>query len=205
MDTSDLLKQLRIDKDARAPRARTGRLVLAGVALLTLAGGLLWLTLARSAPPTVRTATARAASQGADGSSVLDASGYVTARRQATVSAKVTGKVTEVLIEEGMRVEEGAVLARLDDTEAKAQLALARAQLAAARSQVAEIRAQLAQAERDQERQRELRRRRPRSGASWSPSRPWTWRGHSAIWCAPGSPPARSRSGSPRKRSPSPR
>jgi RND family efflux transporter MFP subunit len=156
MDTSDLLKQLRIDKGARVPRARTGRLVLAGVALLTLAGGLLWLTLARSAPPTVRTATARAAGQGADGGSVLDASGYVTARRQATVSAKVTGKVTEVLIEEGMRVEEGAILARLDDTEAKAQLALARAQLAAARSQVAEIRAQLDQAERDLERQREI-------------------------------------------------
>jgi multidrug efflux pump subunit AcrA (membrane-fusion protein) len=45
---------------------------------------------------------------------VLDASGYVTARRQATVSAKITGKVTEVLIEEGMRVQQGAVLA-LDD------------------------------------------------------------------------------------------
>ncbi len=160
MDTSDLLKQLRIDKDARAPRARAGRLVLAGVVLLTLAGGLLWFTLARSAPPTVRTATARAAGQGADGGSVLDASGYVTARRQATVSAKVTGKVAEVLIEEGMRVEEGAVLARLDDTEAKAQLALARAQVAAARAQLAEIQAQLQQAEREQERQRELFERR---------------------------------------------
>ena len=90
---------------------------------------------------------------------MLDASGYVTARRQATVSAKITGKVTEVLIEEGMRVEEGAVLARLDDTEAKAQLALARAQLAAARSQVADVRAQLEQAERDHERQQELFRR----------------------------------------------
>ena len=122
-------------------------------ASLALAGGLLWLVLARAAPPTVRTAVARAAGPGADGGSVLDASGYVTARRQATVSAKVTGKVTEVLIEEGMRVEEGAVLARLDDTEARAQLALARAQLAAARSQVAEIRAQLEQAERDHERQ----------------------------------------------------
>ena len=117
--------------------------------LLALAGGLLWLVLARAAPPTVRTAVARPAGQAADGSSVLDASGYVTARRQATVSAKVTGKVTEVLIEEGQRVEEGAVLARLDDTEAKAQLALSQAQLVAARSQVAEVRAQLEQAERD--------------------------------------------------------
>jgi RND family efflux transporter MFP subunit len=90
---------------------------------------------------------------------VLDASGYVTARRQATVSAKITGKVTEVLIEEGMRVQEGDVLARLDDTEAKAQLALAQAQLVAARSQLAEVQAQLVQAERDFERQRELFRR----------------------------------------------
>jgi RND family efflux transporter MFP subunit len=88
--------------------------------------------------------------------SVLDASGYVTARRQATVSAKITGKVAEVLIEEGMRVKEGDVLARLDDTEAKAQLALAKAQLTAARAQLAEIRTQLAQAERDYARQRGL-------------------------------------------------
>jgi RND family efflux transporter MFP subunit len=90
---------------------------------------------------------------------VLDASGYVTARRQATVSAKITGKVTEVTIEEGMRVKEGEVLARLDDTEARAALALARAQLAAARSQLVEIRAMLDQAERDYTRQQELLRR----------------------------------------------
>jgi RND family efflux transporter MFP subunit len=64
-----------------------------------------------------------------------------------------------VLIEEGMRVQQGAVLARLDDTEARAQLALAQAQLAAARSQLGEIRAQLAQAERDYARQAELERR----------------------------------------------
>jgi RND family efflux transporter MFP subunit len=156
METSELLKQLRIDKNARAPRSRAGVLVLLGAALLLVAGGLAWLVMARAAPPTVRTAAARAAGAAGDGGSVLDASGYVTARRQATVSSKVTGKVTEVLIEEGMRVEEGAVLARLDDTEARAQLALARAQLAAARSQLAEIRAQLEQADRDFARQQEL-------------------------------------------------
>ena len=90
---------------------------------------------------------------------VLDASGYVTARRQATVSAKITGKVTEVLIEEGQQVKEGDVLARLDDTEAKAQLSLSQAQLTAARSQLAEVRALLVQAERDHDRQQELLRR----------------------------------------------
>jgi RND family efflux transporter MFP subunit len=108
----------------------------------------------------VQTAVARAASQGGGTGSVLDASGYVTARRQATVSAKITGKVTEVLIEEGQRVGEGAVLARLDDTEAQAQLGLTRAQLVAARSQLAEVQAMLVQAEQDHARQKELYDRR---------------------------------------------
>jgi RND family efflux transporter MFP subunit len=157
MDRSELLKELKLDRDERAPRSRT-RLLAAGVVVLLLLAGGLWLLLGRTTPPTVRVAVARAAGQ-AGAASVLDASGYVTARRQATVSAKITGKVTEVLIEEGMRVEEGAVLARLDDTEARAQLALARAQLTAARSQLAEIRAQLEQAERDYARQEELIRR----------------------------------------------
>jgi RND family efflux transporter MFP subunit len=155
--TSELLDQLRIDRDSGPRRARGRRALVAAVLLLALgaAGWLLW---GRVAPPAVRIAAARAASGNLPGS-VLDASGYVTARRQATVSAKITGKVTEVLIEEGMRVREGAVLARLDDSEARAQLGLARAQLGAARSQDGEIRAQLEQAERDAERQQELFRR----------------------------------------------
>jgi RND family efflux transporter MFP subunit len=128
--------------------------VAVGVLLVLGVGG--WFLRARLAPPVVRTAAVRASAAAGGAGSVLDANGYVTARRQATVSAKVTGKVTEVLIEEGQRVKEGAVLARLDDTEAKAQLVLARAQLAQARSQEGEIRAMLAQAERDHARQQEL-------------------------------------------------
>jgi RND family efflux transporter MFP subunit len=158
MDKRDLLEQLRIDRDAPPRRSRGRSVAVVGVLALVLAG-LAWFGLARSAPPTVRTVVARAAPRGTGVASVLDASGYVTARRQATVSAKITGKVTEVLIEEGMRVEGGAVLARLDDTEARAQLTLARAQLTAARSTQAEIQAQLAQAERDHQRQAELYRR----------------------------------------------
>src|SRR6185503_1655019 len=115
-----------------------------------------WYALAHAARPVVRTAVARPAADAGGAASVLDASGYVTARRQATVSAKITGKVVEVLIEEGQRVEENAVLARLDDTDAKAQLTLARAELAAARSTLGEIRAMLTQAEADFERQQEL-------------------------------------------------
>jgi RND family efflux transporter MFP subunit len=156
MQTSELLKELRIDRNGRP--ARTGgrrRLVMAAAAVLVLAvAG--WLAWARFSVPTVRTVAARASTAAAGSASVLDASGYVTARRAATVSAKITGKVTEVLIEEGQRVAEGAVIARLDDTEARAQLALARAQLASARSQEGEIRALLEQAERDHARQQEL-------------------------------------------------
>jgi RND family efflux transporter MFP subunit len=158
MQTSELLKELRIDRDT-GPRRSLGRwLVVAAVVLLAVAAAS-WFVWARVTPPTVRTAAARAPATAGGAGSVLDASGYVTARRQATVSAKITGKVSEVLIEEGQRVVEGAVLARLDDTEAKAQLTLARAQLAAARSQEGEIRAQLAQAERDYTRQQELHAR----------------------------------------------
>jgi RND family efflux transporter MFP subunit len=156
MQTSELLRELRIDRDGGPPRARGRRLLVAVAVGLALAG-LAWLVWLRLSPPTVHVVAARATAEaGGGGSSVLDATGYVTARRAATVSAKITGKVTEVLIEEGQRVAEGAVLARLDDGEARAQLALARAQLAAARSQEGEIRALLAQAETDYTRQREL-------------------------------------------------
>ena len=156
VEQSDLLKELRIDRgDARPPRRR-GRLLAILALLVLVAGAGLWLAWARLRPPVVQTAVARAAAPGGSAGSVLDASGYVTARLQATVSAKITGKVTEVLIEEGMRVREGAVLARLDDTEARAGLGLAQAQLVAARSQLAEVRAQLEQAERDYTRQQGL-------------------------------------------------
>src|SRR5262245_51653967 len=170
MERSELLEELRIDRSARPARRRGRLLALATTVLLAIAG-VLWFGLARSAPPTVRTAVARAAAQAPGPGSVLDATGYVTARRQATVSAKITGKVTEVLIEEGMRVKEGAVLARLDDTEAKAQLGLARAQLVAARSQLAEIRAQLDQAEQDYARQAELLQRQLVSAQSMDAAR----------------------------------
>src|SRR5215510_9609665 len=162
-EASDLLSQLRIDRGGDRPRRRRGRLLAVGVLLLFLVGAAaVWSGVVPLQflvrPPVVKTAVARAVVQPGT-ASVLDASGYVTARRQATVSAKITGKVTEVLIEEGQRVAANAVLARLDDTEARAQLSLSQAQLVSARSKLAEIQAMLSQAERDFVRQEDLFRR----------------------------------------------
>src|SRR5690606_35924903 len=103
-------------------RSRTRNVTV--VAIVAVLGALgLWVATSGEDAPLVEVRPARSAAD-AGATSVLDASGYVTARRQATVSAKITGKVTEVLIEEGMRVAEGDLLARLDSTEADAQLAL---------------------------------------------------------------------------------
>jgi len=150
------LDDLRIRRsDAPESNSRI-RPVAIGVVVLVLAAlVILWLT--RSKGLEVRTAVAQELSSAAGGDhTVLNASGYVTARRAATVSSKVTGKVVEVLIEEGMKVKEGQVVARLDDTNVKASLAVAQAQLASARTAVEETRAQLKQAEAEFQRTREL-------------------------------------------------
>jgi RND family efflux transporter MFP subunit len=150
------LGTLRIDPDDRAGASHTGRWVL--IVILALAvGAAAWYWVARGQAPTVRVAAAAATTSQASGpGAVLDASGYVTARRRATVSSKVTGKVVEILIEEGQAVREGQVLARLDDSQVRASLALAEAQLAAARKSFAEDQARLREAELNLERRQRL-------------------------------------------------
>ena len=156
--SADLLKELRIDRSARQapppPRGLWIAIAVAALVILLLAIGGWWL-LGRADPVEVRTATVEAMSAGggaSQASSVLDATGYVVARRMATVSAKITGKVREVLIEEGQHVEAGEVLATLDPVDADAQRDLAAAQLGAARSQAVGVQAQLREAESNAER-----------------------------------------------------
>jgi RND family efflux transporter MFP subunit len=79
--------------------------------------------------------------------SVLTASGYVTPRRWATVSGKVMGQLTDVLVEEGMTVREGQVLAHIDDEVARQNLAFARARAEAARKTLASLSARIEDAE----------------------------------------------------------
>ncbi|HWA26243.1 MAG TPA: efflux RND transporter periplasmic adaptor subunit [Lacunisphaera sp.] len=148
------LDDLRIERGSPPAPRRTLPLVL-GALLLALVLAVGW-WLMRPKTPEVRTAVAREVSVAAGERTVLNASGYVTTRREATVSSKVTGKVMEILIEEGVQVEAGQVLARLDDTNVRGNLQLAQAQLASAKSSLEETRVHLVDAERDLKRQATL-------------------------------------------------
>lgn len=122
------LSSLHID-DSERTEARRARPWIWILVVLFMTVALVAAVLAFSGgKPEVELAEARAVSSGADGAVILQASGYVTPRRRATVAAKITGRVEEMLVEEGMEVAEGQVLARLDDREARARLASARAE-----------------------------------------------------------------------------
>ena len=149
------LEQLRIHRQTAPTRAFPGWLAAVGVLLLIVAGLVVWWVIRPRALP-VRIAVAQASTVGGGQKTLLNASGYVTARRQATVSSKVTGKVIEVLVEEGMHVHAGQVLARVDPSNVEKGLQLAQAHLHAAQKAVDETIANLEQAERELRRSTEL-------------------------------------------------
>jgi RND family efflux transporter MFP subunit len=141
---ADQLNQLRIE---RKPGARKRKRKLwpwiVGAIVVLIAAIIAW---SSTRPASVQAVAARDAADPAN-ASLLDASGFIVARRIATVSSKSTGRVREVLIEEGQRVEAGQILATLDPIDADAQQALASAQLSASQSQIAQVQAQLVEAE----------------------------------------------------------
>ncbi len=141
------LDELRIDRRA-APTNRPGPwlAVLSLAAIAGVAAILWWLNRPKTA--VVRTILVQETVLGGQ-KTLLNASGYVTARRQATVSSKVTGKVVEVMVEEGMKVEAGQILARIDSSNVEKSLRLAEAQSDVARKALDETRANLDQAERE--------------------------------------------------------
>jgi RND family efflux transporter MFP subunit len=156
MSEQDPLKELHIDRTERDGRGHRGLWIVFVVVLVgALGAGAYFVVFENKIPVDVVIAEAPVAGPAA----VLDATGYVIARRQATVSSKISGKLAEVLIEEGVQVEADQLLARLDDTDAKAQLDLARARLAAAQARLGEIQVQLEQNRRGLKRQTELRSR----------------------------------------------
>ena len=147
-DISKDLAALRIPQEERGGRRTPVGLIVAVLVIGGLAAGGYWYWTTQMQSVPVRTATAAVKAGGpAAAGAVLNASGYVVARRRATVSSKVTGKVVDILIEEGHPVREGQILAHLDDTQPRAALALAEAQLASAHKAAAEDQARLQQAE----------------------------------------------------------
>jgi RND family efflux transporter MFP subunit len=162
VENKDLLEQLRIDRRAPATAAGSGgpsrwMLVLPAVLAVAAVGG--WWLFGRDSAIEVQLASATAIASAPVSASVLDATGYVTARRIATVSSQVTGQVNEVFIEEGQRVEQDQVLATLVADTAGAQFSLAEAQVRQADAQQGSVKAQLRQAEADLKRQVELTER----------------------------------------------
>ncbi|MEN0654300.1 MULTISPECIES: efflux RND transporter periplasmic adaptor subunit [Hyphobacterium] len=159
---SEQLRSLSIDRNEAAPRGGVPILAVAIIAVVFAAlgaGATFFLTGTGSEPAApVRTAepartetpvqanTAAAQSPSVPRATGLVASGYVVARRQATVSAEITGRIQEILFEEGTSVEAGQVLARLDDTRAQLQLRELRARVAAADARIAALAAQRTEA-----------------------------------------------------------
>lgn len=142
------LEDLGALKIEREPEAKPiGRWVRWIILLVIVAGAsaAAWKYVTRERPLEVEVATVSERAAGTQ-AAVLNASGYVTARRRATVSSKITGKVIEVNVEEGMAVKEGQILARLDDTVSKSSVAMADAQVKAARAALDENNVRLAEA-----------------------------------------------------------
>jgi RND family efflux transporter MFP subunit len=131
------LDALRIDRHQAPRKSRGLGWILLLLLVVTCAGTWWWLK--RPTEITVQTAVVQMRNAGsAGGKTLLNASGYVTTRLEATVSSKITGKVAEILVEEGMKVEKDQILAKLDASNVIAGLRLAEAQLASSRTYLAE-------------------------------------------------------------------
>ena len=153
---ADRLAELKIGEEQRGSRPFALVTAIIG-GILVIGGGVSAVFLLGSEPEALAVRTARVRSVSVDaGTTVLNASGYVTARRQATVSSKTAGQIIDIAIEEGMEVTAGQVLARLDASNLERSVRLAEAQTAAAGKAVLEVEAQLAEARLRQERTRRL-------------------------------------------------
>jgi RND family efflux transporter MFP subunit len=139
------LSALRINKDARKER-KTGKIlgiILAAILLIAVVAGAAYFT--HNSAPVVEVAAAQKAGSGP--TALLNASGYVTPRRRATIAAKITGRVVGVYFDEGVHVKEGQILAKLDDSDVRRALESAVADRNSTQAQIADYQVQLKNAE----------------------------------------------------------
>ncbi len=140
------LGALRINKEQRK-ESKAGKIVgviLAAILVIALVAGAAYYS--RNSAPVVEVATAQKAGPGGP-TALLNASGYVTPRRRATIAAKITGRVIGVYFDEGVHVKEGQILARLDDSDVKRALDSAVADRNSTQAQIADYQVQLKNAE----------------------------------------------------------
>ncbi|WP_323814080.1 efflux RND transporter periplasmic adaptor subunit [Cellvibrio sp. NN19] len=166
----ELLSQLRINRDQVPDDTNKARIWIA-IAAVAAAIVVAVNMLSEPAPVKVQVEMARMAVPDSSSARVLDATGYVVARRTATVSSKVTGKVAEIYIEEGQQVEQDQIVARLDDSNTIKSYELSKAELHSAKTQVAETQARLTEAKLTLERNTELARKQLVSAAALDKAR----------------------------------
>jgi RND family efflux transporter MFP subunit len=157
LDT-ETLGSLRIDRSVQPSNGR-GRTILVWAVVISVVAAVaagLWMWLGGKTTE-ITTVVAEEESSGPSlGSSVLNASGYVVARRLSTVASKVTGRVLEIYVEEGMTVEKDQVVASLDPVNTQTMLTMAERELEASRRNLAEIEVRLAEAQRNLQRNETL-------------------------------------------------
>ena len=144
MEKEDLSK-LKIDESVRTfrPKGRyRKRIYLAAFILLGVIAGWLYLSgfISPAVPVEVATVSQIYPSQVL---SQLSASGYVVAQRKAAVASKITGRLVALMVEEGSRVKEGQVIARLENQDVTASRNQAEANMSASRANLQEARAQM--------------------------------------------------------------
>jgi RND family efflux transporter MFP subunit len=140
------LGSLRIHDGQRAKSGLGRRVVFAGIPVVLFAGIVVAALALRNQKPVVEVTTvAKPDSEGPQ--TALNASGYITPRRRATIAAKITGRVTNVYFDEGTHVKEGQLLATLDDSDYKRALDAAKADRDSAQAGIADLEVQLRNAE----------------------------------------------------------
>jgi RND family efflux transporter MFP subunit len=149
------LGSLKIPESHRKNSRTSKRVVFAVLPLLVLAGIMVLAYSFRIQKPSVEVAAAQRPENGGT-QTLLNASGYVTPRRRATIAAKITGRVTGVLFDEGTHVHQGQLLATLDDSDAQRALDSAKADRDASQAAIADFEVQLKNAEIELHRAREL-------------------------------------------------
>src|SRR5216683_1035485 len=157
ISTKPDLGSLRIQDGQRSKSGMGKRVLYASIPVLIFAGIVAAAYAFRNQKPVVEVATAAKPEAGGP-QTALNASGYITPRRRATIAAKITGRVTGVFFDEGTRVAQGQLLATLDDADVKRSLDSAKADRNSAQAGIADFEVQLKNAQIELRRAEELLR-----------------------------------------------